>query len=83
MASLAFFLGVFFALAVVAVVIGGWNYFRVFESVETAIWLSVLYFGLQASLDLIEDLGAHWKTLAPDRCRLWRTLRAACVQDEE
>ena len=79
----AFFLGVFVALAVVSVVIGGWNYFRVFESVESAIWLSVVYFGLQASLDLIQDLGAQWKTLAPDRCRLWRTLRAACVQDEE
>ena len=76
-------LGVFVALLVVAVAIGGWDYFRVFESVETAIWLSVLYFGLRASLDLIEDLGAQWKTLAPGRGRFWRTLRAVCVQEDE
>jgi hypothetical protein len=79
----AFFSGVFVALVVVAIVIGGWNYLRVFESLESAIWLSVVYFGLQATLDLIQDLFAQWKSLAPDRCRLWRTLRAACVQDEE
>jgi CHASE2 domain-containing sensor protein len=79
----AFFAGVFAALLVVAIAIGGWNYFRVFESLETAIWLSVLCFALQATLDLVEDLRWRWKTFAPGKHRLWRTLRAACVQDED
>jgi len=79
----AFFAGIFAALLVVAIAIGGWNYFRVFEALESAIWLSVLYFALQASLDLIEDLIWRWKSFAPGRYRLLRALRAACVQEEE
>jgi hypothetical protein len=79
----AFFLGLIAALLVVAVVIGGWDYFRVFESLEAAIWLSVLYFAAQASLDLAEDLKWRWKSFPPGNGRILRTLRAACFQDED
>jgi hypothetical protein len=45
--------------------------------------LAVVYFGLQAMLELGIDLWARWKSLAPGPCRLGRTLRAAFVRDEE
>jgi len=79
----AFFVGVFAVLLVVAIAIFGWDYFRVFESLESAIWLTVLYVGLQALLDLIEDFIWRWKSFAPGRYRFWRTLRAVCVQEDE
>ena len=79
----AFFLGLIAALVVVAIVIGGWHYFRVFESLESAIWLTVLYFALQATLDLAEDLKWRWKSFPPGKDRFLRTLRAAFLVDEE
>ena len=79
----AFFVGVAVALLVVTIVISGWNYFRVFESLESAMLLAVAYFGLQAMLELGIDLWARWKSLAPGPCRLGRTLRAAFVRDED
>ena len=79
----AFFLGLIAALVVVAIAIGGWQYFRVFEALESAIWLTVLYFALQATLDLAEDLKWRWKSFAPGKNRFLRTLRAAFLLDEE
>jgi CHASE2 domain-containing sensor protein len=79
----AFFAGLIAALVVVAIVIGGWNYFRVFESLESAIWLTVLYYFLQATLDLAEDLKWRWKSFPPGKDRFLRTLRAAFLVDEE
>jgi adenylate cyclase len=79
----AFFAGVVAALLVVAIAISGWDYFRVFESLESAIWLTVLYVAVRALLDLKEDFNWRWKSFSPDRSRFWRTLRAVCVQDDE
>jgi CHASE2 domain-containing sensor protein len=79
----AFFLGLIAALVVVAIAIGGWQYFRVFEALESAIWSTVLYFALQATLDLAEDLKWRWKSFPPGKNRFLRTLRAAFLVDEE
>ena len=79
----AFFGGVFAAFLVVAIAIRGWDYFRVFESLEMAIVMTVLYVALRALLDLIEDGLWSWRSFPPGKGRLRRTLRAVCVQDEE
>jgi len=78
----AFFVGLFAAIVVVAIAIGGWNYFRVFESLESAIWLSVLYFAGQAIIELIFDLVWCCKSSRKEE-RLRRMLRTAFLVDEE
>ena len=79
----AFFLGLIGALVVVAIAIGGFDYFRIFESLESAIWLSVLYFALQSIVELTVDLYWRWKGAPSSKKRLWRTVRAAFLVDEE
>ncbi|HEX9773485.1 MAG TPA: CHASE2 domain-containing protein [Steroidobacteraceae bacterium] len=78
----AFFLGIAAALLIVAVAIGGWDYFRVFEALEAAIVLTVLYMFVQAVLDLIEDFRRQWKDFAPGKRRFWQTLCAVCGRED-
>jgi adenylate cyclase len=84
----AFVAAVFAALIFVAVAIGGWDYFRVFEALESAIVLTVLYTFLLALLNLVEDFKWRWQGFAPGKRRFWqpsrfgRTLRAVCVRED-
>jgi CHASE2 domain-containing sensor protein len=76
--------GLIGALLVVAIAIRGWDYFRVFESLESAIWLSVLYFGVQSLVELIADLARSWRSTAPgEKKGFWRSMWDACVKEEE
>ena len=61
----AFLLGLVLTLLIVAIAMGGWKFLRVFEALESAILLTMVYFGLKAVLDLIADFKQRWKDFPP------------------
>ena len=77
----AFFAGMAFALAVVAIAIRGFGNFRVFESLQSAIVLTVLYAGMRSLFDLVEEFLRLWREVpAVTRRwnRFWRTFGKVC-----
>ncbi len=68
---MAFLIGLVYTFLVVAVAIRGFGFFRVFESLESAIVLTVLFLGMRALFDFFESFGRQWHTAAASssRCR--------------
>lgn len=82
---MAFMVGLLYTLLVVAVAIRGFDFFRVFESLESAIVLTVLFLGMQALFGFFESFGQQWRedTVGGSRWRrFFRTLGRVSRADD-
>lgn len=71
-----------FALAHVASAIGLFDYYAVFDALEAAIVLTIVYKALEVVVEFVVD----WRRLRDDHPQglrgWWRTLKAACVRQD-
>ena len=68
-------------VALVAFAIERYDAFRVFDAVEAAILLMILYKALEFALEYVDDVKAAYAKLPPGRWRWLRTLGAAVVRE--
>jgi len=68
-------------VALVAFAIERYDAFRIFDAVEAAILLMILYKALEFALEYVDDVKAAYAKLPPGRWRWLRTLGAAVVRE--
>lgn len=79
----ALVLATLFTLGAVAIAVERYDNFGVFEAVEAAILMMILYKAAEFLLEYVDEVKAAHARLAPGPWRWLRTLRAAIVREHE